>query len=212
MSTERLPDDLSTYDTICSRDYNKTRIHLVGEHHSSAASERLVSRALRTADPALVAVESCPSQQALCADGDRNVSRGIDAGIQYAREHDLPIGLIDRSQMDLITEFPFCPPEPIPFEPPEPDSTGDIPADAVAEYRERIQTECPRRYDLLLLQRERCMAEYLATLAVTADGPLVTILGASHLHAVASRLETDVRPRDVPDERLRSPAQKQDNG
>jgi len=202
------PSDLiAEYDAICARTRAQSRVYFIGEHHDSVASRRLVSRALDTVDPTLIAVESSPSQHSLCGGETPNISEGIDESVRYARENTVPIGLIDQSQMDLMLDFSSGLPEPIPFDPPQPNNTGDIPADAIADYRERVKTHCPQRYDMLLSKREQYMARYLATLATISDGPLVTVLGASHQRAVADILTDDsLRPLDVSDKRLYHPS------
>lgn len=201
------PELIAAYDTLCTRTHAQSRVYFIGEHHDSEASRRLVSRVLDAVGPDMIAIESSPSQHSLCGGDLPNISEGIDESISYAQEEAIPVGFIDQSQMDLMRGVSSCPPEPIPFDPPQPNDKGDIPADAVASYRDRIKTQCPQRYETLLVNRERHMARYLATLATISDGPLVTVLGASHQRAVAEALtDKTLRPLDIPDSRLYHPS------
>lgn len=204
MSAERLTALANTYDAVRLLDTTDGRVVIVGEHHESTASRRLVQRVLDTTSPELVAIESSPMQQTLFDDHPTNISTGADAAIDYAKQTGAKIGLIDKSQLDFLTDITATEPEPSPCDPPDPNPNGDIPRTAIQRYRGRIQTEAPRRYDLFLLEREQYMAGFVRTLAQTIDGPIVTVVGAGHLLAIADALETgDVRPRDIPDSRIR---------
>lgn len=178
---------------------------LVGEHHSSTASRRLVERVLTATTPTLVALESCPSRQKLFEDSAQTISEGAEVALGYARAEGCRIGLIDRAQTDLLTDISALPPEPVPFDAPTPDESGDIPLPDIQTHRDRIAEECPRRYDTLIQRREQQMAGFLATLCQTTDGAVVAIVGASHLPPLADYLETGtVQPRDIAEDRIRT--------
>lgn len=198
-------DFVRQYDTVRELDIGDCSLILVGEHHSSSASQRLVEHVLHMTTPGLVAIESCPSRQSLFDDTATTISKGTDAVINYARNERCRVGLIDKSQDDLLTDFSAAPPEPVPFDAPEPDSSGDISAHAVHDHRSRVAEECPRRYDIIIQQREEYMAGYLATFCQITSGNLVAIVGAGHLHAVADKLGSDsVTPLDIPDDRIQT--------